>query len=123
MRFALRPATAAGLLPALAGFVAILGLVSAIDLADSQVTLARVLSHGLLVAGVGLLYGVRRRHRRTSTPGPSARVEPAPHEDVALGWEPRAQDDGRGPRRRFPHRPAGRPSSRGLMSAGESGSP
>jgi predicted anti-sigma-YlaC factor YlaD len=105
---ALRPATASGLLPALAGFVAVLGLVSGIDLFDGQVTVSRVLSHGLLVAGVGLLYGVRRQHRRTSTPGPSTRVEPTAHDELTLGWEPRAEDGGRGRRRRFPHLPAGR---------------
>lgn len=104
---ALRPATASGLLPALAGFVAVLGLMSGIDLFDGQVTVSRVLSHGLLVAGVGLLYGVRRRHRRTSTPGPSTRVEPTTHDEVTLGWASRAAK-GRGPRRRFPHLPAGR---------------
>jgi predicted anti-sigma-YlaC factor YlaD len=105
---AMRPATASGLLPALAGFVAVLGLVSGIDLFDGQVTVPRVLSHGLLVAGVGLLYGVRRRHRRTSTPGPSTRVEPAAHDEVTLGWQPRAEDGDQGRRRRFPHLPASR---------------
>ncbi|MGW3966633.1 zf-HC2 domain-containing protein [Amycolatopsis sp. NPDC005003] len=106
---ALRPATASGLLPALAGFVAVLGIMSGIDLSDGQVTVSRVLSHGLLVAGVGLLYGVRRRHRRTSTPGPSTRAEPTAHDEAELGWEPpAAENGGRGPRRRFPHLPAGR---------------
>lgn len=105
---ALRPATASGLLPALAGFVAVLGLMSGLDLADGQVTVSRVLSHGLLVAGVGLLYGVRRQHRRTSTPGPSTRVAAPDHDEVTLGWEPRAAKGGRGPRRRFPHLPASR---------------
>jgi predicted anti-sigma-YlaC factor YlaD len=105
---ALRPATASGLLPALAGFVAVLGLVSGIDLFDGQVTVSRVLSHGLLVAGVGLLYGVRRQHRRTSTPGPSTRVEPTAHDEVTLGWKPPVKGGGRGPRRRFPHLPASR---------------
>jgi predicted anti-sigma-YlaC factor YlaD len=104
---ALRPATASGLLPALAGFVAILGLVSGLDLAGGEVTLSRVLSHGLLVAGVGLLYGVRRQHRRTSTPGPSTRVGAPDHDEVTLSWEPRTAK-GRGPRRRFPHLPASR---------------
>jgi predicted anti-sigma-YlaC factor YlaD len=105
---ALRPATASGLLPVLAGFVAVLGLVSGIDLVGGQVTVSRVLSHGLLVAGVGLLYGVRRQYRRTSTPGPSARVEPAAHDESTLGREPRAEDGGQGRRRRFPHLPTGR---------------
>ncbi|WP_245589463.1 hypothetical protein [Amycolatopsis balhimycina] len=106
---ALRPATASGLLPALAGFVTVLGLMSGIDLSDGQVTVSRVLSHGLLVAGVGLLYGVRRQHRRTSTPSPSTRAEPTAHDEVALGWEPpAAKGDGRRPRRRFPHLPASR---------------
>lgn len=105
---ALRPATASGLLPALAGFVAVLGLMSGIDLADGQVALSRVLSHGLLVAGVGLLYGVRRRHRRTSTPGPSTRAENTTHDEVTLGWEPSATKSTGGARRRFPHLPASR---------------
>ncbi|MEA5362923.1 zf-HC2 domain-containing protein [Amycolatopsis sp., V23-08] len=105
---ALRPATASGLLPALAGFVAVLGLMSGIDLFDGAVTVSRVLSHGLLVAGLGLLYGVRRQHRRTSTPGPSTRVGATTHDEVTLDWEPRAADGGRGRRRRFPHLPASR---------------
>jgi predicted anti-sigma-YlaC factor YlaD len=105
---ALRPATAAGLLPALTGFVVVLGLVSGVDLFGGQVTVARVLSHGLLVAGVGLLYGVRRQHRRTSTPSPGTRVEPTVDEEVRLPWEAPAKVAGRSPRRRFPHLPASR---------------
>ncbi|MFK0244164.1 zf-HC2 domain-containing protein [Amycolatopsis azurea] len=65
---ALRPRTAAGLLPALTGFVVVLGTVSAIDLANGQVTPDRVLSHAFVVAGVGLLFAIRRQARRP--PGP-----------------------------------------------------
>jgi predicted anti-sigma-YlaC factor YlaD len=105
---ALRPATAAGLLPALTGFVVILGVMSGIDLSDGQVTLPRVLSHGLLVAGVGLLFAVRQEHRRTPVPSPGTHGETTSHEDVELSGPAPAERGERAPRRRFPHRPASR---------------
>ncbi|WP_410643323.1 zf-HC2 domain-containing protein [Amycolatopsis sp. lyj-346] len=104
---AVRPATAAGLLPALTGFVVVLGVTSGIDLADGRVTVARVLSHGLVVAGVGLLYAVRRRHRRTPVPSTGARGETTTHDDVQLPGPAPVRGE-RGRRRRFPHLPASR---------------
>jgi predicted anti-sigma-YlaC factor YlaD len=105
---ALRPATAAGLLPALTGFVLILAVMSGIDLFDGEVTLARVVSHGLLVAGVGLLYAVRQQHRRTPAPSPGTGDELTTHDDVELSGPAPARHGERGPRRRFPHLPTGR---------------
>jgi len=106
---AMRPATAAGLLPALTGFVVILAVMSGIDLSGGEVTLARVLSHALLVAGVGLLFAVRQQHRRTTTPTPGARDEHTAHDDVERWSGPvPARPAERGPRRRFPHLPTGR---------------
>ncbi|MFB9691228.1 zf-HC2 domain-containing protein [Amycolatopsis plumensis] len=104
---AARPATATGLLPALTGFIVVLGVTSGIDLADGRVTVGRVLSHGLVVAGVGLLYAVRQQHRRTPVPGPSTHGETTTHDDVRLPGPAPVRGE-RGPRRRFPHLPASR---------------
>jgi predicted anti-sigma-YlaC factor YlaD len=52
---ALRSSRSAGLVPMLAAFVAVLTLLSSIDLAEGRVDLMRVLSHLLVVAGLGLV--------------------------------------------------------------------
>nr|WP_246481225.1 hypothetical protein [Amycolatopsis umgeniensis] len=74
---ALRPRTAAGLVPVLAGFVVVLGTVSTIDLISGQVTAERVLSHSLVVVGVGLLIAVRRQVRLPPVPAPGDFIVPA----------------------------------------------
>jgi predicted anti-sigma-YlaC factor YlaD len=67
---ALRPQAAAGQLPVIAGFVLVLTIVSADDLAAGNVTAGRLESHGFVVLGLALLYAVHRRHRDRLEPGP-----------------------------------------------------
>ncbi|MEV6825878.1 hypothetical protein [Amycolatopsis sp. NPDC051102] len=69
---ALRPKTAGGQLPLLTGFVAVLLLWSASDLAAGQVTLSRLATHLLVVLGLALLYAVHHAHRDRGTPLPAA---------------------------------------------------
>jgi len=68
---AVRTKAAAGQLPALTGFVALLLALSAGDLVTGQVTAGRVLTHGLVVAGLLLLYVVNRQHRLRNRPSPA----------------------------------------------------
>ncbi|MFE6617255.1 zf-HC2 domain-containing protein [Amycolatopsis sp. NPDC057786] len=68
---AVRTKAASGQLPALTGFVALLLALSAGDLATGQVTAGRVLTHGLVVAGLLLLYVVNRQHRLRNRPSPA----------------------------------------------------
>ncbi|TVT60508.1 hypothetical protein FNH05_04520 [Amycolatopsis rhizosphaerae] len=111
---ALRPATAAGLLPALAGFVLVLGIVSGVDLSAGHVAFDRVGSHGLVVVGVALLFAVRRQHARSPAP-PSADRLTTPDapggsdgSDTTAPGAPAAATGDRPHRRRFPQRPTGR---------------
>ncbi|ROP34919.1 zf-HC2 domain-containing protein [Saccharothrix texasensis] len=69
---------AAGLLPTLGGFVAVLLVFSVSDLLDGTATATRVVSHLPLVAGLVLLYLVARAHREP-TPGTPAKHE---HDDL-----------------------------------------
>ncbi|WP_083666198.1 hypothetical protein [Saccharomonospora sp. CUA-673] len=72
---ALRPHATTGLLPLLTVFTGVLGVVSVVDLIGGAATAGRVLSHGIVVAGVCLLALLRRRDRDN---GPTpASVEPA----------------------------------------------
>jgi predicted anti-sigma-YlaC factor YlaD len=104
---ALRPRAAGGLLPAFGGFVLVLGILSAIDASGGQVTTGRLLSHSLVVAGVGLLFAVHRQVRRTPVPGPDLRTAIGPGDDIALpGAGPLAAP--KPGRRGYPQRPAGR---------------
>jgi predicted anti-sigma-YlaC factor YlaD len=101
---ALRPRSAGSLLPALGGFVLVLGIVSAIDASGGQVTAGRLLSHSLVVAGVGLLVAVHRQARRSPAPRPRTAVHAG--DDVELpGAGPVAVPDRS--RRGRPHRPVG----------------
>ncbi|WP_191984250.1 hypothetical protein [Amycolatopsis eburnea] len=70
-----RPKTAAGQLPLLTGFVGVLLVLSAGDLAAGQVTLARLATHLLVVLGLALLYAVHRSHRDRGTPVPAATAD------------------------------------------------
>ncbi|WP_254896930.1 zf-HC2 domain-containing protein [Amycolatopsis sp. Hca4] len=105
---ALRPATAAGLLPALGGFVVVLGITSGVDLTTGEVAPDRVASHALVVAGLALLFAVRRQHKRRPAPRSAGRL-PLPGDDVtgtAGGSSPEAAEPPQ--RRRFRPRPTGR---------------
>lgn len=70
-----RPRTAGGQLPLLTGFVGVLLVLSAGDLASGQVTLARLATHLLVVLGLALLYAVHRGHRDRHTPLPAATAD------------------------------------------------
>ncbi|KDO07392.1 zf-HC2 domain-containing protein [Amycolatopsis mediterranei] len=72
---ALRPKTAGGQLPLLTGFVGVLAVWSAGDLAAGQVALSRVATHVLVVLGPALLYAVHRGHRDRGTPLPAATAD------------------------------------------------
>ncbi|MCE6995276.1 zf-HC2 domain-containing protein [Saccharothrix sp. S26] len=69
---------AAGLLPTLGGFVAVLLVFSVSDLLGGTATPTRVVSHLPLVAGLILLYLVARAHREP-TPGTPVKHE---HDDL-----------------------------------------
>ncbi|WP_232376520.1 hypothetical protein [Amycolatopsis aidingensis] len=106
---ALRPRVAAGQLPVLTGFVLVLAGASVADLLGAAVTVERVLSHGLVVVGLVLLYLVYRQDRRHGRPSPATGEALPAEEDPAAAdraeWEPADQESGG--RRRFP-RPASR---------------
>ncbi|OZM73061.1 hypothetical protein CFN78_12645 [Amycolatopsis antarctica] len=68
---ALRTTAAAGQLPVIGGFVLVLAFVSAGDLIGDRVGADRVLSHGVVLAGLILLYVVHRGHRELHRPGPA----------------------------------------------------
>jgi len=72
---ALLPRTAGGQLPLLTGFVGVLLVLSAGDLAAGQVTLSRLSTHLLVVLGLALLYAVHRGHRDHGTPLPAATAD------------------------------------------------
>ncbi|GAB3475677.1 zf-HC2 domain-containing protein [Amycolatopsis cihanbeyliensis] len=106
---ALRPRVAAGQLPVLTGFVLVLAGASVTDLLGEAVTVRRVLSHGLVVVGLVLLYLVYRQHRRHGRPSPvSGEALPGgEHLAAADGAEWEHVDPESGGHRRFP-RPASR---------------
>ena len=60
----------AGALPVLVSFVAVLAAVSTVDLLDGRVDAARVVSHALVLAGVGLIVLIVR----TTRPEPTVRT-------------------------------------------------
>ncbi|MDQ2588735.1 hypothetical protein CKY47_33270 [Saccharothrix yanglingensis] len=102
---ALRPRSAAGLLPVVAAFVTVLAAFSTRDLIAGQATATRVTSHAVLVLGLALLLLVRRTHRTpdgTSTPVPTA---PGTTGAPAAPDTPRADPEP-------PHHPRLRPVSR-----------
>jgi len=59
----LRPRAAAGQLPLLSGFVAVLTVLSTGDLVGGEVNAGRILSHVLVVVGLALLFLVHRQNR------------------------------------------------------------
>jgi predicted anti-sigma-YlaC factor YlaD len=98
-----QPRRAVGLLPAVAGFVAVLGVISLVDVLTVGVPGTRMLTHVPLVIGLALLYSVHREHKRD-------RHDPSPHardteddEHVAETAEDRRQA--------APNRPGLRPAS------------
>lgn len=65
----------AGALPVLVSFVAVLAVVSAIDLLDGRVDPARVVSHVLVLAGVGLIVLIVRTTRPEPTVRPGLNLQ------------------------------------------------
>lgn len=65
------PRRAAGLIPLLATFTVVLGVLSIRDLADGAVTAARLASHLAIVLGLGLLISLDRADRALPPPRPS----------------------------------------------------
>ncbi|WP_019806742.1 zf-HC2 domain-containing protein, partial [Saccharomonospora halophila] len=87
---AIRPHSAGGLLPALAPFAAVLGVVSAVDLHGGTVGVGRVLSHGILLAGLCLLFVVHRQSRTRGPAPTSGTTAPDPGvgaDTAAQRWE------------------------------------
>lgn len=104
---AARPALARGLLPALVAFVALLTVVSVIDIVAGNVDQARLVSHSLVVIGLILLFLVDRRQRRDPRRDSITTATPD-NETAALPSRPGltvARDDGREDTRR--RRPTG----------------
>lgn len=98
-----QPRRAMGLLPAVAGFVAVLGVLSLVDVATVGVPGTRMLSHVPLVIGLALLYVVHREHKRD-------RHDPTPHtrSDEDAEYVTETTDDRR---QATPNRPGLRPAS------------
>jgi predicted anti-sigma-YlaC factor YlaD len=82
---ALRPRSAAGLLPLLSGFVLVLTALSVSDLLGHAVSAERLVSHVFVVLGLALLFVVRHQHRDDRRPGtgdaliPESRFEREPN--------------------------------------------
>lgn len=100
---------AAGLLPTLGGFVAVLGAFSVHDLLTGAATAARVLTHVPLLAGLVLLCLVHRAHRNLPTPGTPAQHDHDEHDGSGESDDhrpTRAEKRGRGGLRPTAHRRA-----------------
>ncbi|MEU3628048.1 hypothetical protein BS329_39750 [Amycolatopsis coloradensis] len=104
---AVRTKAASGQLPALTGFVALLLALSAGDLVTGQVTAGRVLTHGLVVLGLVLLFVVHRQHRRRNRPSPATTADTSGSFSTESGHE-----TGEAPERPRQHRGFRRPASR-----------
>jgi predicted anti-sigma-YlaC factor YlaD len=104
---ALRTSAAAGQLPMITGFVAVLTVVSTSDLLTGHVTGSRLLTHGLIVVGLGLLFAVYRQHRRTNEPGPVIGDSVREGETTSLA-RPEGPHTAKPAGRRKSHRPASR---------------
>ncbi|WP_425471325.1 zf-HC2 domain-containing protein [Saccharothrix texasensis] len=106
---------AAGLLPTLGGFVAVLAAFSAHDLLTGVTTAARVLTHLPVLTGLVLLHLVHRAHRNQPAPGTPAEhghdvhghdVHDGPGETGGDRCPARAERRGRGGLRPTAHRRA-----------------
>lgn len=107
-----RTKSAGGQLPVLTGFVAVLTVLSAIDLVNGNVTAGRLLSHALVVAGLVLLYVVHRQHREHGNPNPAAREDVQPAEETDLSEYDDDFPDHVRHRNRFRRPASRRPASR-----------
>ncbi|MBV9843597.1 MAG: zf-HC2 domain-containing protein [Kutzneria sp.] len=94
---ALRTRAAAGMLPVMAGFLAVLTVFSVHDLLIGQVVVPRVALHGLLIVGLGLVYAVHHTGTGRRDPVPEfPDVVPVPRRSAAaatgLGAGPTRED-------------------------------
>jgi predicted anti-sigma-YlaC factor YlaD len=106
---ALRTRATSGLIPVLGGFVVIIGIYSAHDLVAGAVSTSRVLGHGMLLLGLGLLVVINRWYNEPA-PGPGQALDD-PRADTDAGEKPEVADPEKpaGDTRRSGHlRPAGR---------------
>lgn len=83
---AFRTRVTTGLIPVLSGFVVLLGIYSAHDLVNGTAPVARVLGHGLLLLGLGLLIVINRRYDDPA-PQPGTALDDT-HDDVTGGAVP-----------------------------------
>lgn len=108
---AFRTRVTSGLIPVLSGFVLLLGIYSAQDLVNGTVPAARVLGHGLLLVGLGLLIVLNRRYN-DPTPQPGTAADDDLRDDLPAGAtpeDPAEPGQATGTSRRHRHlRPAGR---------------
>ncbi|GAB3562458.1 zf-HC2 domain-containing protein [Amycolatopsis endophytica] len=103
---ALRPRAAIGQLPVLSGFVLVLAALSTADVVSGAVTAGRLASHGLVLAGLALLFVVRRRHTAgDGHPGTADSLRPGEHVDAGSSAAEPAAERHRPQRRR--RRPTG----------------
>ena len=105
---AFRPRATSGLLPVLAGFVVVLFAYSAHDLVTGAAPVSRVLGHGLLVLGLGLMIVVNRRHHPHAPDGARASTTPGTPAEGAGAVDGPDGTDVAGPTGRPHLRPAGR---------------
>ncbi|MFD2414908.1 zf-HC2 domain-containing protein [Amycolatopsis pigmentata] len=105
---ALLPRMASGQLPVMAGFVLVLTVVSATDLAAGTVTGARLATHVFAVLGAALLFVVQRQYRRDHPPQPVADDAPDADWSVAAGSAGGGEFSRGGKRSRLRRRPASR---------------
>ena len=104
---AFRPRATSGLVPVLAGFVVVLFAYSAHDLVTGAAPVSRVLGHGLLVLGLGLMIVVNRRHHPHAPDGARASTTPGTLAEGAGAVADPGGTDVAGPTGRPHLRPAG----------------
>jgi predicted anti-sigma-YlaC factor YlaD len=107
---ALRPRAAAGQLPLMSGFVAVLTVLSTGDLIGHEVNAGRILSHVLVVLGLALLFVVHRQNRDGHGSNPLVRSAlDVEHAEFADGGSLDTEVDSE---ESHPNRPWRRPASR-----------
>ncbi len=75
---ALRPRAVSGVLPVVAGFVAVLATFSVHDLVSGVTSFSRVATHGILIVGLALLVVVRRGDRGPTPATPEVNLPDLP---------------------------------------------
>jgi len=104
---ALHPRAAGAQLPLFGGFALVLTAVSVIDASGGEVGPGRLLTHGLLLVGLVLLFVVHREHRSRPEPAPLTADTAGNDDEVRLPGE-NARQQPQPVRTRFRRRPASR---------------